>query len=106
MKRSFSFAKKDLTMANKVYNDSLDGLLNTPANVPGWTVQNAATGSDQSTVTTGTAASVNGGALLAASQVAAQTPLGTVASTQAGTQSIAAAVDALNAALVAAGIEV
>lgn len=110
-------------MANKVFNDSLDGLLNTPTNVPGWTVQNAATGSDQSTVNGGAAPS-GAGALLAASEVTAQSALGSAQTTAvitatgsggadwanlaklADLKAVAAAVDALNAALVAAGIEV
>jgi hypothetical protein len=78
------------------------GVNDAPTNVPGWSVQNAATGSNQN--------SVNGGAAPTgglAGSVAAQTPIGTVSNnSQATVQSIAAGLDALNAALVAANIEV
>jgi hypothetical protein len=90
-------------MVNLVWPNTANGtsILDTPVNVAGWTVQNPATGSNQNTVGNAPPTGV-----LPTSQVAAQTALGTVASTQAGTQSIAAAVDALNAALVASGIQV
>jgi len=87
-----------------VFSNNANGanMYDTPTNYPTWTVQSAATGSNQSTVNG--AAAPTGGLF---TQVPAQTPVGTIAdNTQATVQGIAAKLDALNAAMVTAGLEV
>jgi hypothetical protein len=97
------------------------GAFDTPVLNPGWTVQNAATGSNQS-LTSNAGPGLNSGTQIGFTPAAAQTALGSaqtdasvtgVSGTDAANlakltdlKAIAAKVDALNAALVAAGLEV
>jgi hypothetical protein len=100
----------------KVFNDVPGGsLLDTPVNVPSWTVQSPLTGSNQS-LTKSAGAGVNSGQSIGYTQLPAQAATGqasyvapgalTGAAKLTDVQALAALVDTLNAALVTAGIEV
>lgn len=95
-------------MSNKVFNNDVN---DAPTNIPTWTVQSPLTGSNQNTVGNAPPAS----ALLSATEVPAQTAIGQAQTGTTGDataaklsdlKTVAAAVDALNSALVAANLEV
>lgn len=84
-------------MANIVFADAQDSWINTPANVPAWTVQNSATGSNQNTV-------ASAGATLALATATKAAHVANVTPATDGT-AVGTAFNALLAALQGAGLE-